>query len=230
LNIGNIQMPIEDLVKLVEDYENTEGIDMAHKQEKSSRILFLYGTKFSNRADTLIGKIYVDFIYKRELVETTSNRAPGISVSNDLYLQKEIYINRKIPLKGYLNVNIGALSDLKNSLENIEYLISLYNHPDSRESLCDRSLLSAHDESNKRTENIDRKRALLKIQKEGLNIAVIESLFEETPELKERFGTKESKVIFRSHNPNFEYENEHRIKMDTGIFEHIKYRFAVFVY
>lgn len=221
-------MPIEDFIKLVEDYENSEGIDMAHKQEKSSRILFLNGTRFSNRKDTLIGKMYVDLIYKREIVEATSNRNNGISVANDLYLQKEIYINRKIPLKGYLNVNIGTLSDLKNSLENIEYLMSLYNHPDSRDNLCDRSLLSAHDESNKRTENIDRKRALLKIQKEGLNIAVIESLFEETPELKDRFGTNESRVIFRSHNPNFEYENEHKIKMDTGIFEHIKYRFATF--
>ena len=229
MNIGNIQMPIEDLINIVEDYDKTDAIDLEHKQSKVQRILFLYGTRFSEREDIQIGKMRVDIIYKREIVETTSNRAPGISVSNDLYLQKEIYINRKIPLKGYLKVNVGALSDLKGSLENIEYLMSLYNHPDSRESMCDRSILSAQQpDHNKRTENIDRKRALLKIKKEGFNIGIVESLFEETPELKDRFGINESRIIFNSLNPNFEYENEHRIKMDVGIFEHLKYRFAVF--
>lgn len=64
--------------------------------------------------------------------------------------------------------------------------------------------------------------------KEGLNIGVVESIFEETPELRDRFGTKESRVIFQTLHPNFEYQNEHRIWMNTAIFEHFKYRFAVF--
>ena len=229
MNIGNVQMPVEDLISLAEDYEKQDGIDMDHKQTKTPRILFLYGTRFSQREDMLIGKMYVEFTYKRELVETTSNRAPGVSVANDLYLQKEVYINRKIPLNGYLNINIGSLSDLKGSLENIEYLMSLYNHPDSRDDMCDRTFLSAHHfDENKRTENIDRKRALLKIYQEGLNIGVVTSVFEETPELCHKFGKSETKVVFKTLNPDFDYEQEYRIKMDTAIFEHLKYRFAVF--
>lgn len=229
MNIGNIQMPIEDLIKLVEDYDHADGIDMEHKQTKSNRIFFIYGTRFSQREDTFIGRMYIEFTYKRDLVETTSNRVPGVSVSNDLYLQKEVYINRKIPLNGYLNVNVGTLSDLRGSLESIEYLMSLYNDPDSRDNMCDRSLLSAHHfDANKRTENIDRKRALLKIYKEGLNLGVVVSVFDETPELKDRFGKNETKVVFRTLNPDFEYEHEYKIKMDTIIFEHLKYRFAVY--
>jgi hypothetical protein len=229
MNIGNIQMPIEDFVKLVEDYESANEADMKNKRAKSSRILFLYGTRFSQREDTLIGKMCIDFTYSRELVETTSNRAPGVSVSNDLYLQKEVYINRKVPLNGYLTVNVENLSGLKSSLENIEYLMSLHNHPDTRDNMLDRSLLSAqHFDVNKRTHDIDRKRALLKIYKEGLNLGVITSVFEETPELKSRFGVNESKIVFRTLHPDFEFEYEHRIKMDTKIFEHLKYSYAVF--
>lgn len=229
MNIGNVTMPIDDLIRLAEDYEHVEGIDMNHKQAKSSRILFLHGTKFSQRQELLIGKMAVEFIYKQELVETNSNRGAGVSIANDLYLQKEVYINRKIPLNGYLNINVGALSDLKNSLENVEYLMSLYNDPDSRDNMCDRSLLSAHHfDENKRTDNIDRKRALLKIYKEGLNIGVTCSIFDESQALKERFGSHETNIIFRTLNPNFEYVHEYRLQMDTSIFEHLKYRFAVY--
>lgn len=229
MNIGNVQMPIEDLICMAEEYENTNAIDMERKQTKSKRILFLYGTRFSQREDMLIGKMSVEFTYRRELVETSSNRGPGISISNDLYLQKEVYINRKIPLNGYLNINVGALSNLKDSLENIEYLMSLYNHPDSRDNMCDRTLLSAHHfDENKRTENIDRRRALHKIYKEGFNLGVVVSVFEETEELRERFGKAETKVVFRTLNPDFDFEHELRLKMDTKIFDHLKYRFAVF--
>ena len=228
-NIGNIHMPIDDLIDLALNYEQAKGIDEHHKQSSSSRILFFYGTVFSQREEMLIGKLAVDFIYKREIVEVTSNRISGVSVSNDLYLQKEVYINRKIPLNGYLNIEIWDLNDLRNSLDNIEYLMSLYNHPDSRDNMQNRTSLSAKDDfSNKRVENIDRKRALLRIYKEGLNIGVVASVFDETPDLKDHFGTHQTKVIFKTLNPDFKDDHEYRIKMDTSIFEHFKYRSAVF--
>ena len=77
----------------------------------------------------------LDFVYKTQTLKIDSTRSEGVGVSNDIYLQKEFFMNRKVPLKGYLNVNVGSLTDLKGSLENIEYLMSLYNHPDSRESM-----------------------------------------------------------------------------------------------
>lgn len=135
MNIGNVQIPIDDLITLVREYEETKKIDMEHTANKSSRILFLQGTRFCQREKMIIGKLHADFIYRREIVETTSNRENGISVANDLYLQKEVYVNRKIPLNGYLHVQVGALTELKDSLENIEYLMSLYNDPDSREDM-----------------------------------------------------------------------------------------------
>ena len=223
-------MPIDDLIDLALNYDQAKGIDSEHKQSSSSRILFFYGTVFSQRDEMLIGKLAVDFIYKREIVEVTSNRISGVSVSNDLYLQKEVYINRKIPLNGYLNIEIGDLNDLRNSLDSIEYLMSLYNHPDSRDNMQNRTSLSAKEDfySNKRVENIDRKRALLKIYKEGLNIGVVASVFDETPELKNHFGSHHTKVVFKTLNPDFNDDHEYRIKMDTSIFDHFKYRSAVF--
>lgn len=223
-------MPIDDLIDLALNYDQAKGIDSEHKQSSSSRILFFYGTVFSQRDEMLIGKLAVDFIYKREIVEVTSNRISGVSVSNDLYLQKEVYINRKIPLNGYLNIEIGDLNDLRNSLDSIEYLMSLYNHPDSRDNMQNRTSLSAKEDfySNKRVENIDRKRALLKIYKEGLNIGVVASVFDETPELKNYFGSHHTKVVFKTLNPDFNDDHEYRIKMDTSIFDHFKYRSAVF--
>ena len=128
---------------------------------------------FSQRENCLIEKLDAEFMYRRELVEASSNRQPGVSVSNDLYLQKEVFTNRKIPLDEYPNVEIGELSELKYSLDNIYHLISLYNDPDSRESLKDRTLLSANEDyAEDRIENVDHERAILKIKRDGLNLAV----------------------------------------------------------
>ena len=49
MNIGNHQMPIEDLVKLVEDYETIEGGDIATKYSSEKRKLVFHGTLFSQR-------------------------------------------------------------------------------------------------------------------------------------------------------------------------------------
>ena len=229
MNIGNHQMPIEDLIKLVEDYEAIEGGEIANKFSSEKRKLVFYGTVFSQRENCIIGKLDVEFKYKRELVEASSNRQPGVSVSNDLYLQKEVFMNRRIPLNGYLNVEIGELSDLKYSLDNIYHLISLYNDPDSRESLKNRTLLNANEDyAEDRIENIDHKRAILKIKRDGLNLAVVWSIFEQTDELKQRFGTHQTGVVFQTLHPNFNDQHEYRIKMDEMTYEHLKYRAAVF--
>lgn len=229
MNIGNHQMPIEDLVQLVEDYEAIEGGDIATKYSSEKRRLVFHGTHFSQRHEWIIGKLEAELIYRREIVEASSNRQPGVSVSNDLYLQKEVFMNRKIPLNGYLNVEIGELSDLKNSLDNIYHLISLYNDPDSRDNMKDRTLLSANDDyPEDRIENVDHERAKLKIMRDGLNLGVVVSVFDQTEELKQRFGTHQSKVVFQTLHPNFNDQHEYRIKMDSMTYEHLKYRAAVF--
>lgn len=222
-------MPIDDLIELSsETYDNVPG-EIGTKKAVSRRKLIIYGTVFSQRDKCIIGKLDVEFTYSREIIEASSNRSPGVSISNDLYLQKEVFLNRKIPLNGYLSIDIGELSELKDSLDNIEYLISLYNDPDSRDNLKNRTMLNSIDGiKSKRTENIDRKRALMRMYKEGLNIGVTVSVFEESMVLKQRFGTHETGVVFKTLNPNFNNEHEYRIKMDTSIFEHLKYRSAVY--
>ena len=60
-----------------------------------------------------------------------------------MFLQKETYVNRKIPLNGFLNIQIGELKGLKNSLDNIEYLTSLNKDPELNTSVHDRTFVSS---------------------------------------------------------------------------------------
>ena len=43
-------------------------------------------------------------------------------------------------------------------------------------------------------------------------------MFDETPELKNYFGSHHTKVVFKTLNPDFNDDHEYRIKMDTGMY------------
>lgn len=58
--------------------------------------------------------------------------------------------------------------------------------------------------------------------KEGLNIGIVISIFDENEALKDKFGKKSSKVVLKTLNPQFMESEEYKIKMDTQIFEYLK--------
>ena len=62
--IGNAQLPLEDLIDLVNDY-NAETGGFIASQEKAvlKRVLFLYGTSYSQRENCIIGKVVVEISY-----------------------------------------------------------------------------------------------------------------------------------------------------------------------
>jgi hypothetical protein len=56
--IGNCQLPIEDLVDLVDSYNSKiEGDVIPSEKQTLSRILFIYGTTYSQRENCIIGKM-----------------------------------------------------------------------------------------------------------------------------------------------------------------------------
>ena len=62
--IGNAQLPMEDLADLVKDYQDKSG-GYQRKDDKAvlKRVLFLYGTSYSQRENCIIGKIAVEIGY-----------------------------------------------------------------------------------------------------------------------------------------------------------------------
>jgi len=62
--IGNAQMPIEDLCDLVKDYEDCTN-QYIRKTDTAlmKRVIFLYGTTYSQRENCIIGKIAVEVSY-----------------------------------------------------------------------------------------------------------------------------------------------------------------------
>jgi hypothetical protein len=76
----------------------------------------------------------------------------------------------------------------------------------------------------------DRRRILTQIFKQGLNLVVIGSVFDEDHELKRRFpGSKHtSRILFNTLTPIFNEGFELGIQMDTSIFEYLKNKKAIF--
>ena len=62
--IGNAQMPIEDLCDLVTDYEECKN-QYVKKSDTSclKRVIFLYGTSYSQRENCIIGKVQIEVSY-----------------------------------------------------------------------------------------------------------------------------------------------------------------------
>jgi len=139
-------------------------------------------------------------------------------------MQRETYVNRKIPLNGYLSLFIGGIKNLKEGMNNIHYLTSLNKNPDVNTSIHDWTFVSTlctkriHDNR----DVVDKQRALTQIYREGLNLGIVISVFDESEELRDTFGKQATKCLLKTLNPIFHHQEEFRIKMDTKIFEYFK--------
>jgi hypothetical protein len=146
-----------------------------------------------------------------------------------MFLEKEKFVTRKVPLNGYLNFYIGQLKNLKSGINNIQYLTALNKEPDLATSIHDRTFENTHcSKTNDKRDALDKHRAISQMYKEGLNLGVVISIFAEDDDLRDRFGKEPTRVILKTMNPIFEHEGEMRIKMDTGIFEYFKNNRAIF--
>ena len=63
--IGNAQLPMEDLADLVRDHDERER-SYQRKEDKAvlKRVIFLYGTSYSQRANCIIGKLSLEISYQ----------------------------------------------------------------------------------------------------------------------------------------------------------------------
>ena len=222
--IGNAQMPIEDLCDLVRDYDDCKN-QYVRKSDTAvmKRVIFLYGTSYSQRENCIIGKLAVEISYgalrqvltKREAAQVRYQKADDQSC----YMHRETYINRKIPLNALLSVFVDRVTGLKESIENIEHFARINNLPND-EGSKDKSA----------PVKIDRRRILTQILKRGLNLQVLSSVFEEDANLKDRFDQAQhsSRILYNSLNPIFIETFQLPIQMDTKIFDYLKTKRAVF--
>jgi len=114
--VGNAQLPIEDIVELISGYRGGEDA-------KLNRVLFIYGTNFSQRENCIIGKMNLEINYypqKQFLREDELAERP-VQQQQHCFLHRETYINRKIPLNANIAVYIERILNLKESIENIEH-------------------------------------------------------------------------------------------------------------
>jgi hypothetical protein len=100
--------------------------------------LFLYGTNYSQRENCIIGKVALDITYRTERQILTANEMKRIqreeaanggvptADTNSCFMHRETYINRKIPLNALLNVQVDRVTNLKESIENIEHFAKLH--------------------------------------------------------------------------------------------------------
>lgn len=93
---------------------------------------------FSERPNQIMGKLIVEVSYKQEKVLIESQN----EVSSDMFMQRETYVNWKIPLNGYLNIFIGGIKNLQEGMNNIHYLTALNKNPDIQTSIHDWTFIS----------------------------------------------------------------------------------------
>ena len=229
--IGNAQLPIEDLVDVVDSYHAQIGETGAlpAKKQTLSRILFVYGTTFSQRENCIIGKMQVEINYSVERQYLAEGVLAVEEDSPSCFLHRETFIKRKIPLNAVLSVEVERINNLKESLENIEHFAKIQmagKAPDGK-SL---SAFSKNLQVQASKDQTDRRRILTQIFKQGLNLVVIGSVFDEDSDLKKRFpaGKHTSRVLFNTLAPIFNEGFEIGIQMDTSIFEYLKSKKAVF--
>ena len=138
--IGNAQLPMEDLADLVRDHDE-RARSYVRKEQKSvlNRVLFLYGTTYSQRANCIIGKLAVEINYQSLPQYLTKQEAKaykkeqkmirkglrGPNAYTSCFMQRETYINRKIPLNALLSVHVDKVTNLKESIENIEHFAKI---------------------------------------------------------------------------------------------------------
>lgn len=140
--IGNSHLPIEDLIDVIMQYEQKNGT-FNNRSKKSSlmRTLFLYGTSYSQRENCIIGKLQLELhytqekiylskkeamVYKEELANKGEDSVQELSTNPySCFMHRETYINRKIPLNAKLSILIDRVSNLKESIENIEHFAKI---------------------------------------------------------------------------------------------------------
>lgn len=62
--IGNAQLPVEDLIQLVESQPHfNESFPQINQMQKLERILMIYGTQYSERENCYIGKLNLQISY-----------------------------------------------------------------------------------------------------------------------------------------------------------------------
>ena len=181
-------------------------------------------------------------------------------------MHRETYVNRKIPLNAKLSVLIDRVSNLKESIENIEHFAKIQHSANARgfgqEDDLDYSAQDMYKSDlgnlgmtsmvhrRKNMQHLDRRRVLKHILKNGLNLIVNCSVFEEDQELVSKFDTAtqaktmtapdavepplgnlsryKTRMLFNSLNPVFGEVFELNLQMNTKIFEYLKNKRAVF--
>ena len=126
--IGNAQMPIEDILDLVEDYEKQKrGYLKNSDTSEMKRVIFVYGTSYSQRENCIIGKVGITMSYQAARQIITAKEASMLKNSplDSCFMHRETYINRKIPLNAVLSFYIERVTNLKESLENIEHFAKI---------------------------------------------------------------------------------------------------------
>ena len=89
-------------------------------------------------------------------------------------MQRETYINRKIPLNALLSVHVDKVTNLKESIENIEHFAKINSRvfDGTEEPVPGRG-----------NTHVDRRRILTQILKHGMNLVVLSSMFDEDEDL-----------------------------------------------
>ncbi len=136
--IGNAQLPIEDLIDVVDLYHSQiKDNVLPTKPQTISRVLFIYGTTFSQRENCIIGKMLVEINYQLDKIlapgissnqnngETVQELNDDLDVNPTCFLHRETFIKRKIPLNAVMSVEIERINNLKESLENIEHFAKI---------------------------------------------------------------------------------------------------------
>lgn len=130
-------MPIEDLIDVVDNYHSQIQNGILPSKQSLSRILFIYGTTYSQRENCIIGKMQVEINYQIEKqiipkdqlppeTATSELNLPNISeVNPSCFLHRETFIKRKIPLNAIISVEVERINNLKESLENIEHFAKI---------------------------------------------------------------------------------------------------------
>lgn len=236
--IGNAQLPMEDLADLVIDYEQKQR-SYNRKDQKAvmNRVIFLYGTSYSQRANCIIGKLAIEISYQSLPQYLTKQEAKSFKKEQKLikqglrgpnaytscFMQRETYINRKIPLNALLSVHIDKVTNLKESIENIEHFAKINT------GVFD-GLDNAPSNMSRGNTHVDRRRILTQILKHGMNLVVLSSIFDEDENLNQKFpdSKQSTRMLYNSLNPIYQETYSLQVQMDTKIFDYLKTKRAVF--
>ena len=112
------------------------------------------------------------------------------------------------------------VTNLKESIENIEHFAKINSQ-----------VFDGTDEPQRNeTTHVDRRRILTQILKNGMNLVVLSSVFDEDENLSSKFpeAKQSTRMLYNSLNPIFQQTYQLQIQMDTKIFDYLKTKRAVF--